>query len=62
MTTLYMIRVRDVYCGARGEYVEEQDVLNEAEAKKWAREWRSMYSKDDGYSVTITRRALHQTA
>jgi hypothetical protein len=50
---VWIVRVRDVYCGVRGEYVEEIDVLREDEAKKWLREWKSMYSREDGFSVTM---------
>ena len=51
----YVVRVRDAYCGVRGEYVEEIDVLREDEAKKWLKEWRSMYNREDGYSVTMKK-------
>lgn len=51
---VYVVRVRDVYCGVRGQYVEEQDVLDRDEANRWLREWKSMYSREDGYSVKLT--------
>jgi len=49
MTTVYIVRVRDVY--AR-DTVEEIDVTSKPEANVWLKEWRGMYSKEDGFSVT----------
>lgn len=52
--TVFIVRVRDIYCGVRGQYVEEQDVRTREEANLWLHEWKTMYSREDGYSVKLT--------
>jgi hypothetical protein len=46
---VFLVRVRDVYAKCD---VEEADVLSKQEADAWVKEWRSMYSREDGFRVT----------
>jgi hypothetical protein len=52
MIEVFVVRVRDVYAKCD---VEEADVLSKKEADGWLKEWRAMYSREDGFRVTCKK-------
>lgn len=51
-TLLWVVRVRDIYTGLKGEFVEQVECTGEVEAKKWAKQFRGEYEAECGYRVT----------
>ena len=52
LVEVYEVRVRDVYAKCD---VEEADVPTKKEADMWLKEWRGMYSREDGFRVTCKK-------
>lgn len=50
-TIVWRVTVKDRYCGVKGLYDEEIEVITEAEADGWFRQWRREYPADSGYAV-----------
>lgn len=54
-TVTYLIRVKDTYCGLKGEYEEECETTSKEEADHWWKQWRKEYTAAkgfEGYKVT----------
>lgn len=60
--TIYVVRVRDTYCGMRGEYVEECITTVAQEAADWFKQWRGEYDPECGYKVTRKAQPWSQEA
>jgi len=58
LKTFYTVRVRDTYCGLKGEFVEDHTVPTAQEAKALVKQFREEYPTDCGFKVTQTQAVL----
>lgn len=59
MTTVYLVTVRDTWCGCPDHYEEECETTSHAEAMACFRQWKREYSAANGYEgfkVKMTQR------
>ena len=51
-SAVYVVRVRDAFCGVRGKFEEECVTTHKGESDYWFKQWKTEYDKESGFSVT----------